>query len=322
MRCIVRVTPAIVAAALAVVVPITAFAAAPSPSPSLDAVIAKPPGSDFTELTTGAFHGQFTAHDYAVNATGATASQTESTLSRYGFVDGFGKEWASAATRHALVEIVMAFTGGQGARKTLTALEKADKGDAHYQHPDTLSGVDPSYGVHLFDSSNSVYEDGFGFVKGNDVFAVYFASTQDDNLTPATNQAMAQYSSAPDSTIPSAQWPENTSSNNTSTAFKAGQAFGVILVVILVLAIVAVGVGLLMRSRRRAMAPAWSGGPAAPVVEMSPDGRYWYDGQAWRDAGLEVPPTAQRSSDGTLWWDGRTWRPVPQPGQPPGQPAG
>jgi len=313
----IRIVAATVAAALAAVVPLT-VSATPSPSPSLDSVLAKPPSSDFAELTTGTFHGDFTAHDYALNATGATAAETETTLVHYGFVAGYGKEWASTASRHALVEIVMAFTGGQGARKTLTALEKADKADTHYQHSNTLSGVDPSYGVHLFDSSSSVYEDGFGFVKGNDVFAVYFASTQDDNLAPATSQAKAQFDGAPDGTIPSAQWPENASSN--STAFKAGQIFGVLLVAVLVIALIAVGVGLLLRSRRRDAMPAGSGAPGAPVVQMSPDGNYWYDGQGWRDAAQEIPPTAQRSSDGTLWWDGRNWRPVPQPGQPPEQP--
>jgi hypothetical protein len=52
---------------------------------------------------------------------------------------------------------------------------------------------------------------------------------------------------------------------------------------------------------------------AAPAgVQLSDDGKYWWDGQAWKDASLEAPPSAQRSSDGTLWWDGRNWRPVPQ----------
>ena len=324
MRRMIRAVSATVVGVIAAAIPIITAAATPSPSPSLDSVLAKPPTPDFTELTSGAFRGEFTAHDYAVNATGATASQTEATLNRYGFVDGYGKEWASNATRHALVEIVMAFTGGQGAKNTLTALEKADQGDAHYQHPNTLAGVNPSYGVHLFDSSNSVYEDGFGFVKGNDVFAVYLASTKDDNLTPATDQAKVQFASAPDSTIPSSQWPENASTNS-SAAFRAGQVFGVIVVVVLVLAVIAVGVGLVMRSRRRAVIPAYGGYGAigavgAPVVQMSPDANYWYEGQGWRDASLEVPPTAQRSSDGTLWWDGRTWRPVPQTGQPPQAP--
>lgn len=294
--------------ALIALVPITALAA--TPSPSLETVLAQPPGSDFTELTTATFHGRFTAHDWASNSIGATAAETESTLNRYGFVDGYGLEWASTSARRALVEIVMAFGGGQGARKTLTALEAADKRDPHYQHATTLSGIDPSYGVHAFDSSTGVYTDGFSFVKGNDVFQVYFASIKDDNLAPATSQAKLQYDSAPDSTIPSSQWPEN-ASRIPSSAYQAGVTSFWVLMILGGIAVVA---ALVIRSRRRASVPVYG------AVQLSPDGRYWYDGQGWRDASQEVPPTAQRSADGTLWWDGRTWRPVPQPAQPPQSP--
>jgi hypothetical protein len=51
-------------------------------------------------------------------------------------------------------------------------------------------------------------------------------------------------------------------------------------------------------------APA--GGPT-----LSPDGRYWWDGTAWRDTGFSVPPSAPRSEDGHYWWDGARWRSVP-----------
>ena len=303
--------------------PASASAATPTPSPSLDTVLAKPPTADFTQFTSGPFHGEFTAHDWAVNSgNGTAATQTETTLNHYGFVDGYGLEWTSTSQRRALVEIVMAFTGGQGAQKTLSALERADKSDPHYVHANTLSGITPYYGVHAFDSSQGVYEDVFAFAKGNDIFAVYFASTKDDNLDLATAQAKSQYDGAPGGTIPTSEWPENAQ----SSASTAGSIFGVLIVLVLVLGVIGVVVGLVLRSRRRAPAMAQTFAPAmaptfapAPLsgVQMSPDGRYWYDGQAWRDASTEVPPGAQRSSDGTLWWDGRTWRPVPQAGPPP-----
>jgi hypothetical protein len=320
MRGVIRRFLVSAAAASIFLSPITASADTPSPSPTLDTVLAKPPTSDYVQLTTGTFHGDFTAHDWAVNSSGATPTETETTLNHYGFVGGYGLEWTTASPRRALVEIVMAFTGGQGAQKTLTALERADKSDPHYQHANTLSGITPSYGVHLFDSSRSVYEDGFGFTKGNDLFTIYFASTQDDNLTLATTQSKTQFDGAPDSTIPSSQWPENAQSSN-SAAFSAGSAIGVIIVLVLVLGVIGVVVGLVMRGRRRTPAFAQAYAPAATsAVQMSPDGKYWYDGQAWRDASAEAPPGAQRSSDGTLWWDGQTWRPVPQSGPPPQAP--
>lgn len=315
------------AAACLALGPLTASADTPSPSPSLDSVLAKPPTSGYVQLTSGTFHGEFTAHDWAVNSSGVSPTETETTLNHYGFVQGYGLEWTTPNPPRALVEIVMAFTGGQGAQKTLTALERADKADPHFVRADTLSGISPSYGVHLFDSSKGVYEDGFGFTKGNDLFTIYFASTKDDNLDLATSQSKTQFDGAPDSTIPSAQWPENAPSSN-SASFSAGSAFGLVIGLVLVLGVIGLVVGLVLRARRRtpAMAqtyvPAPMSGSPAPLsgVQMSPDGHYWYDGQAWRDASTEAPPGAQRSSDGTLWWDGQTWRPVPQSGQPPQAP--
>jgi len=62
--------------------PLTAAAATPSPSPSLDSILAKPPGSDFAELTTGQLHGEFTSHDWAASngTSGTSATETEATL--------------------------------------------------------------------------------------------------------------------------------------------------------------------------------------------------------------------------------------------------
>jgi hypothetical protein len=61
--------------------------------------------------------------------------------------------------------------------------------------------------------------------------------------------------------------------------------------------------------------PAAAGGQ---VVQMSADGRYWWDGAQWQDAERAVPPAAQRSGDNRWWWDGSTWRQVPsQSGLPP-----
>jgi hypothetical protein len=53
-------------------------------------------------------------------------------------------------------------------------------------------------------------------------------------------------------------------------------------------------------------------GPVPPATtHMSPDGRFWWDGAAWRDAATSAPATAPRSPDGMFWWDGGTWRAVP-----------
>jgi len=296
--------------------PLAAAAASPSPSPTLDTVLAAPP-SGFAELTTGALHGEFDAHGWATTVTsGSDATATEATLKRDGFVDGYGKTWAQAGAGRGLVEAVMAFNGGRGARRALTAFEASTKADSSYKHPDTISGIDPYYGAHAIDPSTKAFADEFVFVKGNDVFFVAVGSQKDDALAVASSQAKAQYDSAPANTIPTADWPENAQH---SVAYDLGAASANVLFIALIVGVVGLVVGLTLRGRRRSARQQFAvAGPAPAAVQMSQDGNYWWDGQTWRDASHEAPPTAQRSSDGTLWWDGRTWRPVPQPTpQPP-----
>jgi len=311
----VRVLTVAAAGALALGPMAATAAPTPSPSPSLDRVLAPPPGSGFTELTTGVLHGEFSARDWATtNASGADATETESTLTKDGFVDGYGKTWAQPSAGHAMIEAVMAFSGGQGARKALTSLEASDKADKSYQHANTISGIEPYYGAHFADTASTTVGDLFVFVKGNDVFFVILASQKDDVLTTATTQAKAQYDAAPASTIPTGQWPENA----VKPVSGSSAALGIGVTAAIIVAIVAV-IGFLAVRRRGSAPPAMVGagvGAPAGAVQMSDDGNYWWDGQTWRDAAHETPPMAQRSGDGTLWWDGRTWRPVPQAGQP------
>jgi hypothetical protein len=326
--------------------PLAVSAASPSPSPALDQVLAAPP-SGFSEVTSASMHGEFTAHQYASNADASKQASVENTLNHDGFVAGYGKTWVSNVAQHVLVEEAMAFTGGKGARDWLNAAEVGDKANTTYQHADSMSGIDPYYGEHIFDSASKLYGDGFAFAKGNDVFVVAVVSTKDDTLTQATAQTRVQYSSAPDQTIPTSQWPENNQAVDTSSsAYQIGVVVGRILIFALVAGVVVFVFALVRRNRQKAAAgaaAAYAGGPAAypgdaaaytaavpyagapnaaatpdpGPVQMSPDGGWWWDGQAWRDAAHEVPPTAQRSPDGGFWWDGRAWRPVPQMQAPP-----
>ncbi len=50
---------------------------------------------------------------------------------------------------------------------------------------------------------------------------------------------------------------------------------------------------------------------AGPVLQLSPDGREWWDGTQWQSTATSYPPTAVRKPDGSQWWDGKNWRPVP-----------
>ena len=116
-------------------------------------------------------------------------------------------------------------------------------------------------------------------------------------LQPAVALAEASPSSNPDSN---------------SAAFKAGELTVDFINALIVLGLVLLVVGLIVRyQRRRTRAVTMAIGMPAALLQMSADGRYWWDGQTWRDAHVEIPPSAQRSADGHFWWDGRQWRPVP-----------
>jgi hypothetical protein len=306
-------------------IPLSA-AAAPSPSPSLDRILVAAP-SGFTAVKEGTLNGRFNAHELGTTySTGA--AEAENTAIHDGFVDGYALTWLQQSTGRTLIEFVIAFEGGRGARSFFSYDEASAKSDPTYQRSDSIAGIDPYYGVHLFDPSG-LFLDGFTFVKGNDIIAVAFISTKDDVLSLATSQTSAAYGAAPSDTIPPALWPENAiASPSPSAAVSIGAFAGEAIIVVLIIGVAGLVVGLAMRSRRGTAAPAASVGmplpahvagaplpvlPAGDPVQLSPDRNMWWDGQAWRDTFLEAPPFAQRSANGRLWWDGSNWRPVPPP---------
>ena len=286
--------------------PVTA-ATLPSPAPSLDHLLLAPPSGYSAVSTTTVFNGRFTAHDLAATWPAKTP-EVERTLVQDGFVDGFGGFWVNGPAHRALIEYVIAFSGGSGAKSWLFDAGTSDKADPAYQYADVLPGIDTYEGEHLVYPSNDVF-DGFVFVKGNDLFAVGFESRQDDVLGLAISQARNQYDSAPDSTIPRAQWPENAGAGSpradAGSPDNAAFAFGGFIGVVLVLALIAGLIVVVVTRVRR-----WAASGTAPI-HLTSDGRYWWDGQFWRDSQVEVPLTAKRSADGSSWWDGHQWRPVP-----------
>jgi hypothetical protein len=290
-----------------------AAAASPSLSPTLDKALANAPTSDYVEANataSGVIEGPFDAAHYAATSS-AKATQIQATLQHDGFVAGYGRTWIQRASQHVLVEAVLAFNGGDGAKKWLAASEVADKADTNYQHAVSITGINSYYGAHFYYTSSKAYGDGFAFVKGNDYFFVIAVSAKNDTGPIATTQTTAQYNFAPSETIPSSQWPENAS-------HPASNLVGFLVVPIIVLAVLIVVVAFVVRRSRRAtpsIAPAAVPAMAAPapaVIQMSADGRFWWDGQGWKDTEQAIPPNAQRSGDGQSWWDGRGWRPLPR----------
>jgi hypothetical protein len=228
-RIVKQVLFAVTIGALAVC-PISA-SAAPSPSPNLSGLLVAPP-SGYTQVTTAAFHGRFDATTYASQYQTKTL-EAGFNLIQDGFVDGYGMTWVQRSTGHILLEFVIAFRGGKGAKSWLAYEEASDKGTAEYKHPDTLSGIGTYYGVHLAFTSSHSYADAFSFVKGNDMFGVGFVSPRDDVQKLAAAQTRSQYGSAPDQTIPKAQWPENAPSQRPQTN-RLGLIIGAVLVLVLI----------------------------------------------------------------------------------------
>ncbi len=260
-------------------------AAAPNPSPSLAQVMLPAP-SGYTAETSSAISGSFASHNLS-SAWGTKAAEAQTALEQDGFVDGYGITVVNHTIHHRVIEYIVAFAGGQGAMNWLSFAEAGDKADPTYQHSDSISGIASYYGEHNVYPSQNV-SDAFVFVKGNDFFVVGYESTQDDVLSLAITRAKNQYDSAPNSTIPASQWPENAKAATASQGASqdAGFALGG-LIADAIIALLAVGVILLLVGMvvryRRARTPTAAVPSEMPAgVQISPDGGYWWDGEQWR----------------------------------------
>jgi len=181
-------------------------AAAPSPSPSLPEIMLPAP-SGYTEETSAILSGSFSSRNLS-STWGTKAPEAQKALEQDGFVDGYGITVVDHSIHHRVVAYIVVFAGGQGAMNWFSYAEAGDKADPTYQHADSISGISPYYGEHNVYPSGDI-SDAFVFVKGNDFFVVGFESTTDNVLNLAISRAKNQYDSAPGSTIPAAQWPEN-----------------------------------------------------------------------------------------------------------------
>jgi hypothetical protein len=289
------------AGAVIALAPLTAMAS-PSPSPTLDAVLAAAPNTDFVEvaISPDEDEGPFNATEYAAAFVGNPAD-TQKSLANYGFIAGYGRTWINLKAKKVLIEEVAAFAGGRGAKGWLAETGLGAMKNPSYEHPDPIDGIDSANGAHFHYSSGSLaYEDDFGFVKGNDYFYVHVESANDDGAALGANQARTQFAFAPSSTIPASDWPENSGTNS-------------VIGRILLLGAVAIGavLSLIARSRRQQRVGAPGPNAAVPNLQLSPDGRHWWDGQEWKSAEQWVPPGVQRSPDGRWWWDGHRWRSIP-----------
>ena len=187
-----------------------ALLAAPTPSVSLDTMLAPPPGSGYVAGISpdGAPIGAFGPAAYA-SYVAAADSTLANTLSQDGFAGGFGASWREQTSGHDLVELVVAFAGGAGARNWLTTAQRIARASDHYRRAIVVFGIGQYYGVHNANPGAPSYSDVVSFVKGNNFFTVGFTSGADDLALLAAAQARRQSDFAPNDSIPPAQWPEN-----------------------------------------------------------------------------------------------------------------
>jgi hypothetical protein len=208
LRPAVRLTVAAFAAVSMLPASTATAAANPSPNPHLSQILAEPPSTGYVELashTPGVLEGPFDAGTYA-SIGGLDMQTTITTLAKDGFIAGFGRAWVQQSPGRVMVEIVVAFTGGQGARLWLQQSQLADLTDPTFQHPITVDGIETYYGARMSDSS-SYFADAFLFIKGNDGFLVSTISGFDDLGDSAAQQTRVQYRHAPAYTIPPSGWP-------------------------------------------------------------------------------------------------------------------
>ena len=206
LRPAVRLTVAALAAVS--MLPASAALAAPNPNPHLSEILAEPPSTSYVEVashTPGILEGPFDAGTYA-SIGGLDMQTTITTLAKDGFIAGFGRAWVQQSPSRVMVEIVVAFTGGNGAKQWLQQSQVADMTDPTFQHSITVDGIDSYYGARMSDSS-SYFADAFLFVKGNDGFLVSTISGVDDLGDSAALQTRVQYRHAPAFTIPPEGWP-------------------------------------------------------------------------------------------------------------------
>ena len=275
--------------------------ASPTPSPSLGGILIAPSSSEYTE-SDRYINGPMSAQRWAGDD---TRMLDELRIDNY--VAGYARSFTSSNDK-VLFEAVGVFSGAQDAKRFLTFIE-ASPDDDYYVHPLLVDNVDSFVGAHYADTAKSEYWDHEVFVKGNDVFELYADSKKDDLGDIAATQAKRQFDAAPRYTIPPSQWPENAGSRTPSSFSLSGAllpialtAAGLLLVTLLVIGLVV----LLGRTGQTAK-------PRESAAQMSSDGRYWWDGQTWRDTEQGAPPSAMRSADGYYWWDGQRWRTVPTP---------
>jgi hypothetical protein len=265
------------------------LAATPTaPTQATADLIAGPPAGPWTVYDQG------TGPRTALEIWGSKASMVK------GFTDAYQRTWEQPG--QGLVDRVEHFTSTLWAAFRLGESRGSAKQNTSHSSFSDISGFGPSaYEVTDQADAQGFIKDTIVFTHGDYVAVVAIGATGSPSHETLLDQARRQFDILP---IPTAEYEA------IGNGILVGSAvfFGVVIALVVVVVIVVVII--VSRSRRRP-APYFA---AQAGPRLSPDGRYWWDGQTWRDAGVQAPPGAQLSPDHAFWWDGASWRPVPPGG--------
>jgi hypothetical protein len=274
-----------------------AFADTPTATPaSTQDLIAPPPSSAWRVYPDGT--GPRTASDLYGNQASAVK----------GFKDAYDASWTKAndllsvRVEHFTSVFWSAFRLGE-------SKGAAKKNPAHNSYRDLSQfGPNAAYEVTNPADARGFVLDMIVLTRGDYVTDIDTLNQGSADHSTVLDQATRQFNMIP---LPVGEY------NAIGTGVLVGLAVvagGFILLVVVATIIVL----LIVRSRRRR--PQLAGAQAAPgayaaagaPVQLSPDGGFWWDGQAWQDAAQRIPPGATLSPDRAQWWDGSSWRPVPR----------
>jgi hypothetical protein len=186
-----------------------------------------------------------------------------------GFVDAYEKTWTEAPSR-ALIDRLEHYSSIFWASFRLGQAEAADKKDKTFTSYRTLPGLgSAAYEVTSGPDSSGIYTDAIVFTIGDYVSALALAGKTAPDQAVLMDQANRQLALIP------APVGEVSAINGgiVSTIVIAATAAGAISIIVCAVVLVVV-----LRRRRRVA--------ARPQPQISPDGRYWWDGTAWRP----IPP--------------------------------
>jgi hypothetical protein len=266
-----------------------AMAAAAIPTTATGDLVAGPPSDSWTVDSST---GPMTIDD--VYGSGASSA--------HGFTDAYQRVWSLSGV--GLYDQLERYSSVIWSAYALAGERAGDKGDPTQTSFQNLSG----FGSSAYEVTYPADSDGFKwdyivFAKGDYLATISLATKGDFPHDVILGQAGRQLALA----------PAATSELRSIGAGLIGAFVVVGLTIMAVGAAVAVLIVLLARRRRE---PAFAGMYSSPSIppataHMSDDRRHWWDGLAWQDTAIRIPPWAQLSADGTQWWDGVTWRRMP-----------